>query len=379
MPEQIRLRRITEDDIMAIPDHVGDSMSKEYRLGLHQQLVEEHNANRNTSGDPGFSCKLISGEKGVGKSNITSMLAMDYFRKGFHVVSNMSLLYGFHIESAVDILTFSQVLPQRLVLVLDEIHALLSRYRQGATGQMEFIQGLAGLRKARIHLIGATSQEEEVANNFLRECDWIYYPKRRKRYPQMGQGVGHYPGWCHLRMEAVGPRPLEGQTVGERFGITKGKSKAKRRLIRGITPANIYQAAALQSSFAGLPKGKSVGTHVMAGDVREALDNADVIEFDRIEEGAEEAPDDAQAKADFSELKKHDEAVLTAIWDGFDKAGIASQPRFSMNYAMFQLGMRGFEFTQGEVEETLQRWVNYKPGSDIETKKIEALFVRPTQ
>ena len=49
---------------------------------------------------------------------------------------------------------------------------------------MEFVSGIAGLRKQRIHLLAATSQEPEVANNFIRECDWLYYPRRKKRFPK---------------------------------------------------------------------------------------------------------------------------------------------------------------------------------------------------
>ena len=190
-------------------------------MALHQQAVAAFQEHKDDGGDPGFSCQLVSGPKGVGKSNLMSCLALDFYMSGFEVVSNMSLLFGWHIESAVDIFSFGQLFPGRMVLVLDEIHRLLSRYRQASTGQNEFIgDGLAGLRKQRIHLLTGTSQEPEVALNFLRECDYILYPKRRKRYPQMGTGVGHYPDWCHLRVERIGPHPIQGQTIGEKyFGI----------------------------------------------------------------------------------------------------------------------------------------------------------------
>ena len=66
----------------------------------------------------------------------------------------------------------------------------------------------------------------------------------------------------------------------ERYGITQGQVKPRRKVLKGITPANIYQAAALQFSFAALPQGQAVGQHVMAKDMRAALNDIDVIDFD---------------------------------------------------------------------------------------------------
>ena len=49
----------------------------------------------------------------------------------------------------------------------------------------------------------------------------------------------------HLRIEAVGPKSLRGKTVGEQYGSGVARTKPKRKIVRGITPANIQQAAAL--------------------------------------------------------------------------------------------------------------------------------------
>ena len=373
MGERIRLRRVTGEDIENLPtfNDDRDTISKEFRLGLHREIEAEYARNKNTGGDPGFSCSLISGPKGVGKTNLMSLFCMPYRQAGFEIISNLSLLYGWHVEGAVDIFAFSKVLPGRCVLVIDEIHALLSRYRQANTGQMEFVGGIAGLRKQRIHLLGGTSQEPEVANNFIRECDWIYYPSRRKRYPQMGNGHKHYPEWCHLRIEAVGPRPLRGKTVGESFGIGANRAKPKRKVLRGITPANIYQAAALQFSFAALPKGKAAGQHVMAKDMRAALNEMDVIDFDT--EDVEEEPD-FQPQEEFNEVLEQDRLLLGALWGGLRKMGLATEPLLRMEYMMFNLKSLGFDYSQSQVEKTLGRWTNYRAGHDVEFKRIAKLF-----
>ena len=391
MAEKIRIRKITEEDVADLTPHVGDTIGKDLRMDLHLEAVALHDQNKNVKDDPGFSNQMISGEKGVGKSNMMSMLAVDYYIRGFEVVSNMSLLFGWHIESAVDIMTFARVLPGRIVLVLDEIHLLLSRFRQSSTGQIEFIGGgIASLRKNRQHLLSGTSLEEEVANNFLKELDYIYYPKRRKRIPQMGAGVGHYPSWCHLRVEAVGPRPMEGQTIGERYGIKKGRKRAGRKKVNGFSPKHIYHAAALQSSFAVLPRGKASGQHVMAGDMRDAMASANVLEFDRVEEEYLDEPTE-DTKIAWAELIERDKQLLTELWAGMRRSGVAGQKEVSMKYLMFQLALRGgeldeenkptgLELDQDEVEDMLQRWIQYQPSKgNVDVHAIQAQFgpVRP--
>ena len=378
MAEKIRIRKITEEDIEQLPQHVGDTISKDYRMDLHREAAALHDENKNATDDPGFSNQLISGPKGVGKSNIMSCMGLDYFIRGFEVVSNMSLLYGWHIESAVDIMTFARVLPGRIVLVLDEIHLLLSRFRQSSTGQIEFIGGgIASLRKNRQHLLSGTSLEEEVAHNFIRELDYVYYPKRRKRIPQMGDGAKHYPSWCHLRVEAVGPRPLEGQTVGERFGIKKSGVRAKRKVVKGLTPKHIYQAAALQSSFASLPRGKSSGQHVMAGDMRDAMQSADVLEFDRVEE---EDIMETTDNTDWQAVIDRDKVLLTNLWNGMLRAGLAAEKELSIEYLMFQLRLRRqtddtiIIAEQAEIEDVLRRWIQYRPNFPIQVGKIQSWF-----
>ena len=376
MGERIRLRRITEEDIGNLPtfDDDRDTIGKDFRMGLHRELEEEYARNKSAGGDPGFSCSLVSGPKGVGKTNLMSLFCIPYRRAGYEVISNLSLLYGWHIEGAVDIFAFSKMLPGRCILVLDEIQALLSRYRQANTGQMEFVGGIAGLRKQRIHLLGGTSQEPEVANNFIRECDWIYYPSRRKRYPQMSDGHKHYPEWCHLRIEAVGPKPLRGKTVGESFGIGVNRTKPKRKVLRGITPANIYQAAALQYSFAGLPKGKAVGQNVMAKDMRYALNEMDVIDFDAEDAADMEEAEDSPAREEFNEAMEQDRLLLVALWGGLRQASIANDGLVQMDYMMFNLKALGFDYSQSEVEKTLARWTNYRTGHDVDLSRVAKLF-----
>ena len=376
MPQTVRIRRITEEDIENLPSFPDDrdTIGKEFRLDLHKAVEAEYAEHKHDGGDPGFSCQLVSGPKGVGKTNFANLLAIPFRRAGYEVVSNISLLYGWHIETAVDIFAFSKVFTEgRCLILLDEIQSPLSRYRQANTGQMELIGGIAGLRKQRIHLLGATSQESEVAMNFLRECDWIYYPAHRKRYPQMGTGQQHYPSWCHVRVDAVGPKPIEGKTIGEQYGIGASRTRPKRKRVKGITPANVYQAAALQFSFASLPKGKSVGQHVMAKDMREALNELDVIDFDA-EDDEDQPGEGGPTQEELQETRERDASLMGKLWLVMRQTRLAAETSLQPTYLMFHAGGAGWTLSQEETEALLARWTNHRPGREIKVDKIKELF-----
>ena len=161
-----RLRPITEEDIRELPPHVGDHIGRETRLQLHQEAKAIHEANRNDDGDPGWSCELVSGPKGSGKTTFAGALALRYYLRGFFVVSNVSLLFGHHLESAVDLYAFSRMLPARCVVLIDELQQILGKYQMATAKAQSFIGGLAELRKKRISLIGITSQEGEINPKF---------------------------------------------------------------------------------------------------------------------------------------------------------------------------------------------------------------------
>ena len=184
----------------------------------------------------------------------------------------------------------------------------------------------------------------------------------------MGKGQQHYPDWYHLRVEAVGPKPLTGKTVGESLGIRPAQAKPRRRLLTGVTPQKVYQAAAQQFSFAELPKGKGVGMNVGAKEMRSALDEMDVISFDM--ESLEEE-ENAQAQQDFKEMMENDKPLLSALWMGIQQMRSDDESSVQMEYPMFNLQTQGdFPYSSSEVEQTLWRWINYRSGQEVNRAKI---------
>ena len=367
-----RLRPITEDDILELPAHVGDTIGRQLRIDLHREAKLEHTANRRDDTDPGWNLSLISGEKGSGKTTFASALALKYYRSGFHVISNVSLLYGHHLESAVDLYAFSRMLPARCVVVIDELQQILGKYSMATSKAQSFIGGLAELRKKRISVIAITSQEGEINPSFLHEVDRTYYPRPRRYVRLPSKGEPHYDKWCHLRVVVAGPKPYayrSGKTVGERLGLSAPTKKPKLKVIRGFTPRAVYQAAALQSSFASLPWGKAAGQSIKAHDMHKALEENAVIEFDDDDlDGAEVVGDGA---AEWLEVLEQDKPEITRLWSGIRSCGLHLEKETPLPLLLTKLAMGGNAFDPEALESMLERWTGHRPGS--RTVDLQAL------
>ncbi len=163
--------------------------------------------------------------------------------------------------------------------------------------------------------------------------------------------------------------------MGEQFGIGVARTKPKRKVVRGITPANIYEAAALQFSFAALLHGKAAGKNVMAKDMREALNDVDVIDFDTEDIDEPEVDNDTPAYEVFQETMEQEKMLLGSLWARLQSnEAMVRKGHLQMDYMIFQLQSAGFPYSQAQVEETPARWLNYRPGRDVRVQDIKELF-----
>ena len=266
------LPKRTLEAIDNLPNNSLDTIDRDYRRTLWHQREERHWENVDTDDDPGFGLMLVSGDKGAGKTTLISLLAGDLYDRGFSVGSNISLLFGHQTRDVRDIFTFLKTFPEKTCFALDEVHALLSVYRQATSRPAEFLSQLAGLRKRRITIIAGTSQERSVDHGFRGEVDWRYYPtprryrpagKRARRKKRATGGFAQLPAWAHITVYAIGPKPWgSGSTLGEEYGLPIRRGKPKSRRIRGLTPLNFYQAAGLQYTFEDIPLGTEAGTEL---------------------------------------------------------------------------------------------------------------------
>ena len=377
-----RLRPIGEEDILALPHHVADTIGTGYRLELHHALQEQHDANRDDNSDPGFASILIVGQKGEGKSNVASHIGAAYYARGFNVASNLSLLYGHHIESALDLFAFSRALPGRCVVVVDEIQNLLSRYTMASLKSQLFIQALAELRKRRITIIGITSQEVELNPSYKYEVDFVLYPRQRRyvRIPTR-KGQERYDKWCHLKVRRLGPRPFaydSGKTVGEKYGLSPSTKKPKWSTLNNFGPKQVYAAAARQSSFASLPWGKDAGTSVTAADMREALDSGGTIEFEVDDDLEVDDPQGivAAEQSAYQEQLQLDQTEVTRLWHGVISLGLQTERTIPLALLLTKLSMGGNVFVPSELEDLLSRWTSRRSGTNapVSLEELRAWF-----
>ena len=373
------IRKITEEDVRSIPSNPADTIPLGYRLELHRRTEELHLEHQDESADPGSIHLHVSGPRGSGKSNCVCAIARRYYESGFTVISNMSLMFGWTLESAVELMTFAHGMPQRMILIVDEVHALMSRYRQSSTGQLEFMQGISGLRKARVSLLTASSQETELAANYLSQCQWLIYPSKPRIRPGRFQRRGeHYPMWCASIWRRYGPYPAAGGlTVEEKLLGSRRSNKSKvKKYTRRPPPQEIYEAAALQSSFAPLPKGKAVGTHVGAKDVREALrgdSGVTTLILDDPVEVEEEQDDDTQgiSAEERASARDADEKAITDLYIGLRNLGLHQEKRLPLATLKTRLNLHDGD----AVEDLLERWVGRRPGQRyVDTTMITKLF-----
>ena len=349
-----------------------DTIDKEYRRLLWEEREAKHQANLDTEEDPGFGCTLVSGDKGVGKTTAISLFAGDLYDRGFNVVSNVSLLFGNYFNSASELFTFLQSVPERTVIAIDEIHRLLSVFRQASGRQSEFVQELAGLRKNRICILAGTSQEYAVDAGYRGEVDKLIYPVR-KRYKPAGKTnnpMARLPGWCHLDLFVLAPKPwAQGKLLAEQYGIPVRREKTKAMRMKHITPLHIYQAAAMQDSFAGLPTGAATGSHLDSNKMRLALDDAQLMTLGDGTETFEEEEPTAAMEAQLDEVE-----AITDVWRTLLMTKDTTKRYVGFDYLMGRMEWAGHHYDEDDIERVLRRFADYRGHGSVNVQRLSSRF-----
>ena len=275
--------RVEEKHILELPKNRNDSISQGERINARRRIDYYREQNQGTEPPYDYGVHLVCGPRRTGKSTLAGAMAMIYHQYGRNVVSNIGLLFGYRVD-VMDLYLMATRAPPDTVIVIDEIHALLSRYAQNALKARMLIEALAGVGKKGLTVIGISQQEHNVSMDFKAECDWIHYPSRRIPH-RSDAGHSIYPPWAWLKDEVIGPHPVRGKSIGEQYGIDvygPPPSKETRRL----SPALIYEAAKLQYTFDDVPFGEQAGLYVSAKDVREGISADDtVLDFGESEDG----------------------------------------------------------------------------------------------
>lgn len=245
MASPMTLKRVYPDVVDLLPDRVEDTIEKEYRK---QVLAEDnllHDENRKIAQQTplGFGMEFVSGLKGRGKTTFATMQARKYFRMGYMVITNgIGVLEGWIADDKA-LFTLNHTGLHHLVVIIDEVHNFAQRRTANAVRQRAFVNALSGLRKQDCYIIMMSSQEDEVAHNVLRECEYFHYPMPTDTF-----ALDDYPDWAHCKVETVGPYPIRGSTVGEQYGVQYYDEDCESNTFAAM-PSAWYDAAACQNSY----------------------------------------------------------------------------------------------------------------------------------
>ena len=353
------LRRLGPQDIENLAHHPGDHIPTAVRLKEHETIEAHHQANRDSVGDVDWGLHLVLGEKGAGKSTAATISAAAAYSAGRVVVSNLSLLFGWHVSDVRDVFAFGRSLPPGTLLVLDEIHALLSRYDQGSLRSRSMISAIAGLRKQRVQLLGISSQESLLSHDLREQTDYAHLVKPgRYRPPSRRNKEIAYPPWCHILVRSLGPRPwaaASGRSIFNAHGVSTNHRKPKIRM-RRPPPKVVYAAASLQASFQALPYAAGEATNVMAKDVREAMLSAEaggVLQL--ADEGVGEDLSDTEILS-WKEQVDRDRPEFQRLWQVILQLGLQSEKSQAILPLCTRATLLGEQFEPQAVAAMLVRW-----------------------
>ena len=227
----------------------------------------------------GSDLTLFSGPRGSGKTLLAVVMALRFYRIGYMCISNFGVDFGHRLEGATDLLGIIRS-HHNTMWLLDEVHQLLSKWAQQSAFQREAVGGIAALRKQLSGGLFVTSQEGDIGIDVKRELRWFIYPYQ----PRIPYVVSRAPGFLRTRARVVGPRPIRGTTLAEKWDIAIVQPEPARQTRWRPSYDELYLAAACYGSFHSLPPRKLSGNitaaNVRAMDLDRPIQLVDSIEFD---------------------------------------------------------------------------------------------------
>lgn len=359
--------QITEEHIRDLPHkpyHPSDKISNDARLRAFDKAMNSHLKNYREEMPPlDFRNELFSGNRGKGKTNEAARRALKLFCRGYRVISNASIKFGYHIDTE-DVYYIHKVPPNH-VLLLDELHIYQTRYAQNSKRQRTGIDGLSNIRKGLVPILGISQQEGNLSHDWLREVDFIYYvlDARTPRRPA-------FPPWCYKKVYRLGPQPVRGKYVGEQHGIPVFDKPVETKLILPNS-WEIYEAAKMQYSFETVKVGATEG--LSAAVIRDGMADGSLLSLgddDLDDEGAAFAAQEAAANAAQDRAEEILDAVCELFFQYETNPSLGLNPKersFPFEILMMKLTAQG-PLSEGEpyhpdeVQTVLTKYCGMKGG-----------------
>ena len=255
MQEGLLTRQVTRDMVAAAGDPERDVFSPAQRLRVWDELDALHHENQNRRQPYKDWNILLFGEKGDGKTNIASFIAMGLYAQGLKVYSTASLLFGERI-SAKEFYVFADSIEPNSVLVVDELHTYDEGVAHSSRRQRVMASGMALARKNGIRFLGITTHERRLSPMTKEQFQFAIRPLRHD--PRVYQGkrglrptgqTYKFPPYCYVLpqifREPYGP--LGSNTLLQLHNIERRRSY---HWIGGqFNPLGIYRASMMQDTW----------------------------------------------------------------------------------------------------------------------------------
>lgn len=174
-------------DVIAASDDPDDWFPPEYRIKAYRDVTHRVNElwKPNKPGwKPqltkhqgwGFRFILIAAPMGFGKTALASYYAHYWYYKGHPVFSaSKSFLFGNRLIGS-EVYRVIERIPLGSVVFLDELHAIAPSKNANSIGVAQLGELMAGLRKKRCILVGASAKPAEIARAILDMVSEVWIP-----------------------------------------------------------------------------------------------------------------------------------------------------------------------------------------------------------
>ena len=234
----------------------------------------------------GQDCMLISGDRGAGKTLLAVYFALRFFIIGYNVISNISLDFGYRLSDGSDMLGLIKS-DHNTYWIVDEIHQMLNRFRQGAKFQKEIIGAIAGMRKNLSGLSGITSQDWQLGMDVKSQFKWAFYPWRKPRHLCHPSLRAHWvPPYMRTHAWRIGPWPEEwrGSTLADKRKLPFVRGGDSEEIQWIPEPLRLlYIVPALYGSYVSLPTAKESGANILAAQMRLLDIDNDIHYYDSVD------------------------------------------------------------------------------------------------
>lgn len=234
------LLKIPPETSDKLPHDIRDRYGRRLRRAALAQIEDQHQANKHNPNKPdlGFGTEGYFGPMGFGKTTTAMGRAIEAYALGYKLITiNAGALIGYTPADPRDFYVLLASGIHDVVLLVDEVHTLMSAHAGATIRQREAIDSMAGGRKMMIPQLYISKNERATAGALKGEVNWAFYPQPvgwEKWRDKMGDNPAArgFTDDCYIEHHRIGPDPYEERqgTAAEAHGIKlKGDAVATSR------------------------------------------------------------------------------------------------------------------------------------------------------